>query len=41
MGVLPLPDGYDSHQQIVINSIKKQLAAYGWRLAVSDWCWRA
>lgn len=33
-GVLPLPDGYDIHHQVVINSLKKQLKAYGGRLAL-------
>lgn len=33
-GVLPLPDGYDIHHQVVINSLKKQLKAYGWHLAL-------
>lgn len=33
-GVLPLPDGYDIHHQVVINSLKKQLKAYGWRIAL-------
>jgi len=35
MGVLALPDGYDIHQQVVINSVQKQLAAYGWQLALT------
>jgi arylsulfatase A-like enzyme len=34
MGVLPLPPGYDPHQQVAKNSIKKQFKAFGWRVAL-------
>jgi arylsulfatase A-like enzyme len=33
-GVLPLPDGYDIHHQVVVNSLKKQAHAYGGRIAL-------
>lgn len=33
-GVLPLPEGYDIHRQIVINSLKKQARAYGPRVVL-------
>lgn len=35
MGVLPMPEGYDVHRQIVINSLKRQLAHNAWPLALS------
>ena len=34
MGVLPLPEGYDPHQQVAKNSMKKQFKAFGWRIAL-------
>jgi len=33
-GVLPLPEGYDIHHQVVINSVKKQLRAFGLQIAL-------
>jgi len=33
MGVLPLPPGYDPHDQVARNSIRRQLRVYGARLA--------
>lgn len=34
MGVLPLPAGYDPQRQVAINSMKKQLRAYGGRVGL-------
>jgi arylsulfatase A-like enzyme len=34
MGVLPMPDGYDVHRQIMINATKRQLAHYALPLAI-------
>ena len=34
MGVLALPEGYSVHAQITVNSIKRQIAAYWWVLAL-------
>lgn len=33
-GVLDLPEGYDVHDQISINATMRQLAFYGWQLAL-------
>ncbi|MFM7141670.1 MAG: arylsulfatase [Alphaproteobacteria bacterium] len=33
MGVLPLPPGYDPHDQVARNSVRRQLRVYGSRLA--------
>lgn len=32
MGVLPMPAGYDSYRQVMINSLKRQVRAFGWRI---------
>jgi arylsulfatase/uncharacterized sulfatase len=32
MGVLPLPPGYNVQKQVVVNAIKRQIAAYWWLL---------
>jgi arylsulfatase/uncharacterized sulfatase len=34
MGVLPLPPGYDPHEQVARNSIERQFKAFGWRVVL-------
>jgi arylsulfatase/uncharacterized sulfatase len=35
MGVLPMPDGYDIHRQVVRNALERQLGFYGWALGLA------
>ena len=34
MGVLPMPEGYESYRQVMINALKKQVRAFGWQIAL-------